>query len=389
MKKSLSFLVSFIVIVAWTIVLHADDKFRFAVFSDSRGKVDTKSCSDDNGGISSVLPIVRDHVLMIHKATPIRLVLFPGDLVSGSLPRDAASTAECNKIQLGSWRDTMKPIMDKGIMMRVTVGNHDVKVSDPTMEQMRCGDHSRPYLTSYDNFVVFREILHDLLLPDQGPRSDLGLTYSFDVDDSHFAVISSYNMLENNSFSNETLQWLDYDLMKASRKGSKLFVASHAPAFPGGRHMWDSLPFYDPSYTCSDYSGIDRRKERDRFWNILKKHDVIAYFCGHEHNTQIQQVEGIWHVLVGGLTEELHGFNGAAKGTKPNTILYDGHLQNPRASVNWPLDEKEIQSHWGWALVTVDKDQVTMDFYGSSKKPQSIDDFRQLKSFTLWESVKK
>jgi hypothetical protein len=90
------------------------------------------------------------------------------------------------------------------------------------------------------------------------------------------------------------------------QRNKKIFVPH--PLVSGGGHMWDSLPFYDPKYDCDGYDsrfGIDHRTERDRFWNILKKNGVIAYFCGHEHNIQVQQVEGVWHVVSGGLTPKL------------------------------------------------------------------------------------
>jgi hypothetical protein len=191
-------------------------------------------------------------------------------------------------------------------------------------------------------------------------------------------------MLQNNSFSEETLKWLESDLAQARRAGLRLFVASHPPAFPGGGHMWNSLSFFDPSYTCDDYSGIDRRKERDRFWNILKKHDVVAYFCGHEHNIQIQNVEGCWHVVSAGLTERLYPLNGSSTDTQRNRILYDGAWQNPRASTIWPWKDGP-KTVWGWCLVTVEGPKITLDVFGSSHKPESANDFKKLKTFVLRE----
>ncbi|MGC8605184.1 MAG: metallophosphoesterase family protein, partial [Desulfomonilaceae bacterium] len=327
MKNQNILTLAFALVVAYSAVVGAEEKFRFAVFSDTRGNLITKSCLDDNAGISSILPIVRDHVLKINETEPIHLVVFPGDMVTGYFPRDADSTAECNRIQLTKWRQIMKPFLEKEIMVRVTIGNHEAEAFDPSKEDIGCGEHGQQYLPSYENFQVFKDALGDMLGEGNGPESDLGLTYSFDLDGCHFVVLTSYTMYENNSFSNETINWLDKDLEIAKDKGYKLFVTSHPPAFPGGGHTWDSLPFFDPTYACSDYSGIDRRKDRDRFWNILKKHKVIAYFCGHEHNTQIQLVEGCWQVTIGGLTSELYKFNGVEDDTQRNLILYEGHFQ--------------------------------------------------------------
>jgi len=148
--------------------------------------------------------------------------------------------------------------------------------------------------------------------------------------------------------------------------------------------MWNSLSFFDPSYTCNDYSGIDRRKERDRFWNILKKHKVVAYLCGHEHNIQIQNVEECWHVVSAGLTEKLYPLNGSPKDTQRNQILYDRAWQNPRASTIWPWNDGQ-QTLWGWCLITVQGTRITLDVYGSSHKPESVEDLRKLKTFVLQE----
>ncbi|MGC8659054.1 MAG: metallophosphoesterase family protein [Desulfomonilaceae bacterium] len=361
----------------------AGDTFRFAVFSDSRGNLPTTRCSDDNSGVSPILPLVRDHLLKINEATPIGLVLFPGDMISGYFARDATSTSECNRVQLAKWRETMEPILKRKIMIRVTVGNHEAGTFDASKGNVRCGKHGHAYMPSLQNFEVFKDVLRDMLSPDNGPKSDLGLTYSFDIHECHFVVLSAYTMYQNNSFSNETMEWLEKDLDSARSRRCKIFVASHPPAFPGGGHTWDSLPFFDPDYICSNYSGIDRRKERDRFWNILTRHGVVAYFCGHEHNTQIQLVDGCWQATIGGLTSELYRFNGAIGDVQRNLILYDGHFQNPRAAINWPCDKSSTRSLWAWALVTVEGQNVRMDVYGTDKRPESSADFHRLVTFDL------
>ena len=100
-------------------------------------------------------------------------------------------------------------------------------------------------------------------------------------------------------------------------------------------------------------------------------------------------MDGCWQATIGGLTSELYKFNGAEGDTRRNLILYDGRFQNPKASVNWPWDENNEMSHWGWALVTVDGQSVTMDIYGTAKRPESVNDFKILKTFILWEKDKR
>jgi len=339
-------------------------------------------CVDDNRGVSPLLRIMVEDIRARHQAAAIKLVLFPGDMISGIWPRDAPSVAECNGIMLGHWRETMKPLAEAGMAIRVTLGNHEAAVMDPGEPGTRCGGHNWPYRPRLENFEVVRRLVGEMMTGNRGPESDLGFTYSFDIGGCHFVLLAAYTMFQNNAFSNETLQWLEEDLRKAEGSGKKLFVASHPPAFPGGGHMWDCLSFYDPDYSCDNYSGIDRRKERDRFWNILKKHKVIAYFCGHEHNIQVQKVEGVWHVVSAGLTPKLYPLNGAPLDKRPNRILYNGKLQNPRASLNWPWNDGR-RSYWGWCLVTVEGNRVRMEVFGSEKPPSSSKDLRLLKRFDL------
>jgi hypothetical protein len=306
-------------------------------------------------------------------------------MIHGVLKRDAPSVAECNRVSLHHWREVVSPLLKAGMIMRVTVGNHETVVADASKPRVRCGDHLSPYFTEMENFKIFREVLGDMIDGTPGPESDLGLTYSFDMGGCHFAVLAAYTMFYHGAFSNETIDWLDWDLGNAREAGLKTFVVSHPPAFPGGGHMWDSLPFFNPTYNCDNYDGrfgIDRRTERDRFWNILKKHGVVAYFCGHEHNIQIQEVEGVWHVVSGGLTPRLYPLNGSKADKQKNTILYDGAFQNPRASVIWPWNEGQ-QSYWGWCLVTVEGEKVTLDVIGSAQIPTKRTDLKLLKSFVI------
>jgi hypothetical protein len=360
-----------------------EQAFRFAMTCDSRGDfAPEKNCGDETVGVSPVLATVVASILENHNSNPIGLFLFPGDMMTGFFKRDAPNVAECNRPQLKRWKEAIKPFLDSGITCRVTVGNHELGAATLDQKPRKCGEHSYPYMVDPANIEVFRETLGDLMVGDSGPPSDNGMTYSFDMSGCHFAVLAAYTVFENNSFSNETMSWLADDLAKAKAKGLHIFVVSHPPAFPGGGHLWDSLPFYDPTYQCNYYSGIDRRKERDRFWNLLKHFGVVAYFCGHEHNIQVQNVEGVWHVLCGGLTPKLYPLNGVVEDTKKNAILYDGNFQNPRASINWPWEEGQ-ESYWGWCKVTVEGPQIFMDVYGSTVLPEKTEHINPVKTFQL------
>ncbi|MEW6348709.1 MAG: metallophosphoesterase, partial [Thermodesulfobacteriota bacterium] len=385
----MSILFRFVIIVAVFVACsgHAwsGDVFRFAFMADGRADVKSASCTDNDSGISPVLGVFVKDILARHAETPMSLLLYPGDLIPGILKRDAPSVAECNRVSLTRWRETVAPLVHAGMAVKVTVGNHEAIAARPGVKVSRCGKHSWPYTPSLEVFTVFKEVLWDMIGGYPGPDGDLGLTYSFNMGGGHFAVLSAYTMFEHNSFSNSTVDWLDKDLTRARLAGLKLFVVAHPPAFPGSGEIWGSLPFYDPHYNCSDYDGqygIDRRRERDRFWNILKKHGVIAYLCGHEHTIQIQEVEGVWQVVAGGVQVELDPLNGSGREKETNLILYNDKPQNDRASVNWPWNEHR-KSLWGWCMLTVEGEKVTLEVFGSDRLPEKPEDVQPLKTFVL------
>lgn len=372
----------------------AAESFRFAFVCDSRSSMHSERCTDLNSGVSPVLGVMVKDILRRNGQKPIGLFLFPGDMIGGYLRRDAASVSECNRIQLNRWVETIQPLRDAGMMVRVTAGNHEVGSIAEHKPAQRCGRHNWPYTPVKENFQVFRAVLGGMLPKEPDLCRDEGLTYSFDAGGCHFVMLNSYTMSQENGFSPETMCWLEEDLAKASERGVPIFVVSHPPAFPGGGHLWNSLPFYDPSYNCDGYTGIDRRNERDDFWNLLKKYKVAAYLCGHEHNTQVQEVEGVWHVIAGGVTPEVYPLNGAPDDKKKrNRILYDGEFQNPRASVIWPWDNGP-KSYWAWCLFTVSAGRITLDLYGTdrnpcpgvSDKPCEEHPMEHLKKFVLKES---
>jgi hypothetical protein len=75
--------------------------------------------------------------------------------------------------------------------------------------------------------------------------------------------------------------------------------------------------------------------------NILKQFGVVAYLCGHEHNIQVQEVEGVWHLISGGVPPKLYPLYGALDDKLLNNQLYDGAFQNPGASQIWPRNDKK------------------------------------------------
>lgn len=80
-------------------------------------------------------------------------------------------------------------------------------------------------------------------------------------------------------WSDAQAKWLDEELAKS--RASWKIVYGHHPIFSDGHH------------------GDGKRLQR-KLLPLLRKHGVAAYLCGHEHELQYHQVEGIEFVIAGG-----------------------------------------------------------------------------------------
>ncbi len=139
-------------------------------------------------------------------------------------------------------------------------------------------------------------------------------TYSFDEGNSHFVVLDIYSGLEfpeaNHSgrIFTKMYNWLEKDLSETKKEN--IFVFAHQPFWETGgedttvlvnidykkhctniaRSMGaDSLAWFEKNYT----SKVKSRKE---FWDLLKRNNVIAYFCGHIHHYSVKKIDGVWEV---------------------------------------------------------------------------------------------
>lgn len=102
--------------------------------------------------------------------------------------------------------------------------------------------------------------------PQNGPAGFSGICYSFDFENSHFVVLST-SFTEWHVINSTQRAWLEEDL--AANTKENVFVFFHAPAFPAGIKIANSLD--------------SNLAERDAFWEILDSYDVTAVFNGHEH----------------------------------------------------------------------------------------------------------
>lgn len=87
----------------------------------------------------------------------------------------------------------------------------------------------------------------------------------------------------NAALGDRQFAWLEAELHKAEAAGEKVVVMGHYPVYPPNAHnMWDSERIVDLF---------------DRFEN------VVAYFCGHNHDGNYGFVDGTHFVTVKGMVE--------------------------------------------------------------------------------------
>ena len=159
-------------------------------------------------------------------------------------------------------------------------GNHDFELAD--IRYLQNYDYD-PNGSAEPNIVRW------------GPESCPRTTYSFDYQNSHFIALNVYCNEEapwgiDGSITDTIYNWLAADLEATSQE--HIFVFGHEPAFPqpdaqtgNVNHLYESLDQY--------------RTARDRFWELLQKHHVVAYISGHTHNYSATLIEGIWHIESG------------------------------------------------------------------------------------------
>ena len=84
--------------------------------------------------------------------------------------------------------------------------------------------------------------------------------------------------------------WLAEDL----RENDKLltFVVGHEPTV--------AVPDMDSGRMRHRGDSLDKYPERNhRFWSLLRRHGVLAYFCGHTHNISLAKINGVWQIDCG------------------------------------------------------------------------------------------
>jgi hypothetical protein len=173
-------------------------------------------------------------------------------------------------------RETIDTILGDDYPWYPIVGNHD----PASPSAMR-------YLREYGATVP--------RVVNRGPKGCETTTYSFDWGSSHFVVLNIYydgvkDWGTKGDIVPELLQWLEADL--AANRREHVFVIGHEPIV--------SIPDMDNGRLRHQGDSLDEDPENAfEFHQVLLKHKVQAYFCGHSHNASYAKINGLWQLDVG------------------------------------------------------------------------------------------
>jgi hypothetical protein len=202
--------------------------------------------------------------------------------------------------QYAFWRGMVAPVIETGTYVVPVPGNHETQCK-------ACGK-----VAKVENENAWRANMGDLILDttrftavtgltashvnvsDNGSYDSLTtaqnqLSYSFDVGDSHFAVVNTDAV---GADSKAPSAWLQSDLSSAQSRGAKhFFVFGHKAAYTYS---------FSANSTPTPAGALDTNPTaRDSFWTVISNFGA-TYFCGHEHIFNMSQpTGGAWQVLVG------------------------------------------------------------------------------------------
>ncbi len=122
---------------------------------------------------------------------------------------------------------------------------------------------------------------------EQFPRLNGRRWYSVDREGIHFTILDSNSDLSPGS---EQYKWLEKDLSAAS-----------------GKDAVKALLFHHPLFDVSEKHKADEKNLRPALMPLIEKYGVSAVFCGHSHDYQRYNYQGVYFVVTGGGGSTLYG----------------------------------------------------------------------------------
>ena len=196
--------------------------------------------------------------------------------------------------------------------------------------------HTTGNHTVYDSAseAVFHEFMSHL--PQNGPR---GLSYFVRRGDLLLVFV---NTMDQRCGGEGTVEigWLEKILAQQGDAAYKL-VCGHHP-------VWAVNGYY------GDYQRLIERETGQRFWAVLRRHGVLAYFCSHILAFDVQAQAGILQICTAGAgtahrmppgEEYLHFLQAALDGTglRYQTVDRRGHMRE------WLCWDWQLHPSASWA----------------------------------------
>jgi flagellar hook assembly protein FlgD len=157
-------------------------------------------------------------------------------------------------------------------------------------------------------------------LPKNGPAGYQGTVYSFDASDCHFVVLNTEVYDDFSRVSWDQRAWLEQDLTHTK--------AAHCFVF-GNEEAW-------PPVVRRQRSLADNPAARDSLWDILYRHGVEAYVCGHLHTYNRDLFGRILPANVSEVAQIVCGTSGASFDDWAGTPFYNylvWDVEGPRVKV--------------------------------------------------------
>ncbi len=206
---------------------------------------------DTGSGVSFQTDIAKQ-MLQLHQKTPFPFILLLGDIVYPS--------GEWEKLGTKRYKNVYAPLFKKGVKIRPTLGNHDVRYGYKKGTTQYYDMPSRSYQFSHQNVDFFAVDTNIIKKPEQQ-------------------------------------QWLDKALSKSKAQWKVIY--GHHPVYSSGVHQ-------------SSKSLIKVLEP------LLVKHHVDFYLAGHDHDYErFRPIKGVVHIVSGGGGAYLRDF----KKTENNSFI--------------------------------------------------------------------
>ena len=173
--------------------------------------------------------------------------------------------------------DTIRKVLGEDYPWYPVVGNHETESPEDMIWLRNWGRKDIPNLVC------------------KGPENSEETTYSFDFGNAHFVIINEYYDGKSDSTNNGDIieplyNWIKNDL----EANSKPFV------FVFGHEPFVSIPDYHNGRHRHKGDNLDAHPGNShRFQQLLRKHKVVAYICGHTHNFSYSRMNGLWQLDAG------------------------------------------------------------------------------------------